>query len=83
MWRFVYTRCLEKADDIQTACRCGLSKDEAKMCFDKMVMEITARVLANEHLNFTMNIHNMKAVIQEEDVRHIVAAMENSKENAI
>ena len=77
MWRFVYTKSLDKADEIETACRPGLNKDEAKMCFDKQVIEIISQVLANELLNCTMNIHNMKAIIQVEGVRHIVAAEEN------
>lgn len=82
LWRFVYTKSLDKADDIKAACRTGLTKEEAKECFDNKVMELMAMVLDNELLNCTMNIHNMKAVIQVEGVRHVVAAMENTVENA-
>lgn len=83
MWRFVYTRCLEKADDIKTACQCGLDKVTAKESFNRKMREILEQVLDNEYLHCTINIHNMKAVIQVEDVRHVVAAMENTQENAI
>ena len=83
MYRFVYTKSLDKADDIQAACRTGLSKEEAKECFDNKVMELIAVVLGNEYLNFTVNIHKMKAIITIEGTRHVVAAIENTKENAI
>lgn len=83
MWRFVYTRCLEKADDIETECQCGLDMESAKKNFDAKVKEILAQVLDNEYLHCTMDIHNMRAIIQVESVRHVVAAMENTKENAV
>ena len=83
MWRYVYTRCLEKADDIKTECQCGLDKESAKNNFNAKVKEILEYVLDNEYLHCTINIHNMKAVIQVEGVRHVVAAMENIQENAI
>lgn len=83
MWRYVYTRCLEKADDIKTECQCGLDKESAKKNFDGKVREILANALDNEYLHCTMNIHNMRAVIQIEGVCHVVAAMENIRENAI
>lgn len=76
MYRFVYTRCLEKADDVQTACYTGLTREEAKRCFDDKMREVLAQVLDNEYLNCTMNIHKMKAVIKEEGVRHVVAVIE-------
>ena len=84
MWQCVYTKCLDKADEILAVCRCGLDKEEAKRYFDEKVREILAHVLDNEYLHCTMNIHNMRAVIQVEGIRHVVAVvMENARENAI
>lgn len=83
LWRFVYTKCLDKADEIETACRPGLTKEEAKECFDNKVMELMAMVLDNEYLNCTVNIHKMKAIFTIEGTRYVVAAMENTKENAV
>jgi len=82
LWRFVYTRCLDKADEIQTECQCGLTKEEAKRCFDEKVREILALILDNEYLNCTVNIHRMRAVIKVEGTHIVVAAIENTKENA-
>ena len=82
-WRFVYTKSLDKVDDIKAACRAGLSKEEAKECFDDKVMELMEEVLGNEFLNCTVNIHNMKAIFTIEDTRHVVAAIENTKENVV
>lgn len=83
IWQFVYTRCLDKADGIETECQCGLDMESAKKNFDAKVKEILAQVLDNENLHGTMDIHNMRAVIQVEGVRHVVAAMVNTEENAI
>lgn len=83
LWRYVYTKSLDKADDVRAECRPGLTKEEAKECFDNKVMELMAAVLDNEYLNCTINIHKMKAIITIEGTRHVVAAIENTKENAI
>jgi hypothetical protein len=82
LWRYVYTKSLDKADDVRTECRPGLTKEEAKQCFDDKVMELMALVLDNEFLECTVNLHRMRAVITIEGERHVVAAMENTKENA-
>ena len=47
LYRFVYTKSLDKADDIVASCRPGLTKEEAKECFGSKVMELMARVLDN------------------------------------
>lgn len=83
MWKFIYTRSLDKADEIQAACRCDLTKEEAKRCFDEKVREILALILDNEYMNCTVNIHRMRAVIKVEGTRIVVAAIENTKENTI
>lgn len=72
MMQFIYTKCLEKADDVQVEVKSNLSVAEANRLFYAKVHEIIEEGLDNESLQVQANIHNNRAVIQLESVRHIV-----------
>lgn len=72
MMQYIYTKCLEKADDVQVEVRNNLSVAEANRLFYAKVHELIEEGLDNEFLQVKADIHNNRAVIQLESVRHIV-----------
>ena len=72
MMQYIYTKCLEKADDVQVEVKSNLSVAEANRMFYAKVHELIEEGLDNECLQVKADIHLNKAVVQMESVRHIV-----------
>lgn len=77
MYGFIYSKCLDRADSIETFCRQGLTKEAAKEYFDDKIKELMTMILDNEHLNCTISIHRYKAVFSIEGTRHVVAVIKD------
>ena len=73
MMQYIYTKCLEKADDVQVEVKSNLSVAEANRMFYAKVHELIEEGLDNECLQVKADIHLNKALVKIEGVHHVVA----------
>lgn len=77
LYRYVYTKCLDRADEVETEVKCTLTCDEARRRFGDKVMELVALSLDNPFVESNINIHNNKAVIRIMDTKYTITAEED------
>lgn len=77
MFRYVFTKCLDKADEVKTEVKHDLTYDEAQRRFCDKVMELVALSLDNPFVESNVNIHNNKAVIRIMDTKYTITAEED------
>lgn len=77
MYKVVYTKSLEYADDIETRVWEYENLDLAIELFNEQVNKLVAEVLENEFLNANISIHRHKALIRIEGTHYCIAVVKS------
>ena len=77
MYKVVYTKSLEHADDIETRLWEYENLDSAVNLFNDQVNKLVAEVLENEFLQAKISIHKHKALIRIESTHYCIAIVKS------
>lgn len=77
MYKVVYTKSLEYADDIETRVWEYENLDSAVNLFNDQVNKLVAEVLENEFLQAKISIHKHKALIRIESTHYCIAVVKS------
>ena len=77
MYKVVYTKSLEYADDIETRLWEYENLDSAVNLFNDQVNKLVAEVLENEFLQAKISIHKHKALIRIESTHYCIAIVKS------
>ena len=77
MYKVVYTKSLEYADDIETRVWEYENLDSAVNLFNDQVNKHVAEVLENEFLQAKISIHKHKALIRIESTHYCIAVVKS------
>ena len=77
MYKVVYTKSLEYADDIETRLWEYENLDSAVNLFNDQVNKLVAEVLENEFLQAKISIHKHKALIRIEGTHYCIAIVKS------
>lgn len=72
MYKVIYTKSLENADDIEASVEVFEDINQARAAFDQIVKRLMYEALDNEYLNYKMSIHNHKALMKIEGQHYCV-----------
>lgn len=73
MWQLVYTRVLDKADSVEAEVETFETKAKARAAFVVKMHALMKEIYNNEYLKGEASIHGDRAVVSQEDIRHVVA----------
>lgn len=76
MYKVVYTKSLENADDIETRLWEYENLDLAINLFNEQVHKLVAEVLENEFLQAKISIHRHKALVCIESTHYCIAIVD-------
>lgn len=72
-YMLIYTKCLDKAEDMETLARPYVSYEKCKHDFDEMVREKVNGWLGNGLLHGSLDISGNRALIKDEGIRIVIA----------
>ena len=77
MYKVVYTKTLDNADDLEAESWEYESKDLALTLFNERVNKLLAEILENEFLRAKISIHGHKALFKIESTHYCIAVVDD------
>lgn len=77
MYKMIYTRTLDSADEIIAESWEYQKKEDAIALFNERVSNLITKMLNNEFMYVNMNMHKHKALIKVESVHHCFAVVDD------